>query len=28
LTITRQNLEKLKVPAAAYKIINMDVIGF
>lgn len=28
LTITRQNLEKLKVPASVYKIINMDVIGF
>lgn len=28
LTITRQNLEKLKVPAASYKIINMDVISF
>lgn len=28
LAITRQNLEKLKVPAASYKIINMDVIGF
>lgn len=28
LTITRQNLEKLKVPASSYKIINMDVISF
>lgn len=28
LTITRQNLEKLKVPAGQYKIIAMDVIGF
>lgn len=28
LTITRQNLEKLKVPTEQYKIIAMDVIGF
>lgn len=28
LTITRQNLEKLKVPSQDYKIINMDVISF
>lgn len=28
LTITRQNLEKLKVPVSQYKIINMDVLGF
>ena len=28
LTITRQNIEKLKVPANQYKIINMDVIAF
>jgi len=28
LAITRQNLEKLKVPAASYKIINRDVISF
>ncbi|MBV2168980.1 MAG: 16S rRNA (guanine(966)-N(2))-methyltransferase RsmD, partial [Bdellovibrio sp.] len=28
LTITRQNLEKLKVPTSQYKIINMDVLGF
>lgn len=28
LAITRQNLEKLKVPASEYKIINMDVIAF
>ncbi|KYG63335.1 16S rRNA (guanine(966)-N(2))-methyltransferase RsmD [Bdellovibrio bacteriovorus] len=28
LTITRQNLEKLKVPNSEYKIINMDVIAF
>lgn len=28
LTITRQNIEKLKVPASEYKIINMDVIAF
>ncbi len=28
LTITRQNLEKLKVPAGSYKIVNMDVISF
>lgn len=28
LAITRQNLEKLKVPMNSYKIINMDVIGF
>ncbi len=28
LTITRQNLEKLKVPSNQYKIVNMDVIGF
>lgn len=28
LTITRQNLEKLKVSANQYKIVNMDVIGF
>ncbi len=28
LTITRQNIEKLKVPASTYKIVNMDVIGF
>lgn len=28
LTITRQNLEKLKVPKQEYKIVNMDVIAF
>ncbi|MDG0816941.1 16S rRNA (guanine(966)-N(2))-methyltransferase RsmD [Bdellovibrio svalbardensis] len=28
LTITRQNLEKLKVPPGSYKIVNMDVISF
>lgn len=28
LVITRQNLEKLKVPSQEYKIINMDVISF
>ena len=28
LTITRQNIEKLKVPAGSYKIINMEVISF
>jgi len=28
LTITRQNLEKLKVPSGSYKIVNMDVISF
>jgi 16S rRNA (guanine966-N2)-methyltransferase len=28
IAITRQNLEKLKVPAKQYKIINMDVIAF
>ncbi|WP_413577020.1 16S rRNA (guanine(966)-N(2))-methyltransferase RsmD [Bdellovibrio sp. HCB290] len=28
LTITRQNFEKLKVPANQYKIISMDVIAF
>jgi len=28
LAITRQNLEKLKVPSTSYKIINMDVIAF
>lgn len=28
LTITRQNIEKLKVPADSYKIINMEVISF
>ncbi|MGZ3772824.1 MAG: 16S rRNA (guanine(966)-N(2))-methyltransferase RsmD [Pseudobdellovibrionaceae bacterium] len=28
LTITRQNLEKLRVPSAEYKIVNMDVIAF
>ncbi|MBO9666945.1 MAG: 16S rRNA (guanine(966)-N(2))-methyltransferase RsmD [Bdellovibrio sp.] len=28
LAITRQNFEKLKVPASAYKIVNMDVIAF
>ncbi|MGZ3769179.1 MAG: 16S rRNA (guanine(966)-N(2))-methyltransferase RsmD [Bdellovibrio sp.] len=28
LTITRQNLEKLKVPSKEYKIVNMDVIAF
>lgn len=28
LTITRQNLEKLKVPSSQYKIINMDVIAY
>lgn len=28
LTITRQNIAKLKVPADEYKIINMDVISF
>lgn len=28
LTITRQNLEKLKVPVNQYKIINMDVLAF
>lgn len=28
LAITRQNLEKLKIPPGEYKIINMDVIGF
>lgn len=28
LIITRQNIEKLKVPANQYKIINMDVIAF
>lgn len=28
LAITRQNLEKLKVPSSEYKIINMDVLAF
>ncbi len=28
LVITRQNLEKLRVPVDAYKIINMDVLAF
>lgn len=28
LTITRQNFEKLRVPASDYKIVNMDVIAF
>ncbi|MEN0058087.1 MAG: 16S rRNA (guanine(966)-N(2))-methyltransferase RsmD [Bdellovibrio sp.] len=28
LTITRQNLEKLRVPSSSYKIVNMDVLGF
>jgi len=28
LTITRQNIEKLKIPSAVYKIINMEVISF
>jgi 16S rRNA (guanine966-N2)-methyltransferase len=28
LTITRQNIEKLKVPASAYKITNMEVISY
>lgn len=28
LVITRQNIEKLKVPADSYKIINMEVISF
>lgn len=28
LSITRQNLEKLKVPASVYKIVNMDVISY
>ena len=28
LMITRQNIEKLKVPASAYKITNMEVISF
>ena len=28
LTITRQNIDKLKVPADSYKIINMEVISF
>lgn len=28
LNITRQNLEKLKVPSNQYKIVNMDVIAF
>ena len=28
LTITRQNLDKLKVPKESYKIVNMDVIAF
>lgn len=28
IAITRQNLEKLKVPSTQYRIINMDVLGF
>lgn len=28
LTITRQNFEKLKIPASSYKVITMDVIDF
>ncbi|MNJ92674.1 Ribosomal RNA small subunit methyltransferase D [compost metagenome] len=28
IAITRQNIEKLKVPSSEYKIINMDVLGF
>jgi RNA methyltransferase, RsmD family len=28
LQITRQNLDKLKVPSSEYKIVNMDVLGY